>query len=129
MTSAGPDLPEFLDVHYEPDDKSIPGRLTIGCRFEDHGWPGRVIERSLIFQYHAQDGKLFFRVYPSLVQLPLGEAKDLEDATEKAKQFLKKRLGKDRQFQSRTFGEILRLEKEQEAAKRFKKGPPPSQGG
>ncbi len=121
-----PDLPVFLEDRYEPDDEYVPGCLTIRCRFEDHGWPGRIIEGPYIFQYFEKEKSLFFRVYPTLVQLPLGEANSLEEAIEQAKSFLRRWLGKDGHFQLEVSREIQRLEEEQRAAKRSGKASPPS---
>lgn len=106
-------LPKFLDVQYEPDNKFVPGCLTVRYRFEDEGWPGREIERGFVFQYLK--GRVFFRVYPTLVEYPLGEATCLDDAIELAKQFLDKWLSLDRKnadFRLSTLREILRLEEE-----------------
>lgn len=113
-----PGLPEFLDARYEPDDKFVPGCIRIVCRFEDDGWPGRVIERGFVFQY--LEGRVFLRVYPTLVQYPLGEATSPEDAIELAKQFLNKRLSLDikyADFQISVNREILRLEEEKRREK------------
>lgn len=120
-----PDLPVFLEHRYEPDDEYVPGCLTIRCRYEDHGWPGRIIEGPYIFQYFEKGKRLFFRVYPTLVQLPLGEANTLEEAIEQAKSFLRRWLGKDWQFQHKVAEKIQRLEEEQRDAKRSGRASPP----
>jgi len=112
-------------MQYEPDNKYVPGRLAFFCRFEDQGWPGRIIERSLVFQYFEKEKRIFFRVYPTLVQFPLGEADNLDEAIDQAKSFLRRWLGKDWQFQLEVSREIRRLEEEQDAAKRS--GKPSSQ--
>lgn len=108
-----PGLPKFLNAQYEPDDKFVPGCLTVYYRFEDEGWPGREIERGFVFQY--LEGKVFFRVYPTLVQYPLGEASSLDKAIDLIKQFLDKWLSlepKNVDFRLSTQREILHLEEE-----------------
>jgi hypothetical protein len=122
------DLPVFLEHRYEPDDEYVPGCLTIRCRFEDHGWSGRIIERGFVFQYFPEERQLFFYVFPTYVQLPLGKPSCLEEAIEQAKSFLRRWLGKDWKFQLKIDEEIQRLEEEQEAAKRSGKASSQSQG-
>ncbi len=120
-----PELPKFLNVLYLPEHEKIPGYLSIECLFEEHsGWE---IERGFTFQY--LDGEVFFRVYPTLVQLPLGKASSLDDAIEMAKEFLKKWLSLDLKthgrFQLEVASEILRLEEEkrrEKEAQRKKEG-------
>lgn len=116
-----PGLPKFLDARYDPDDKFVPGCLTIRYHFEDEGWPGREIESGFVFQYIEKEKKVFFHVYPTLVQYPLGEATNLDGAIEMAKQFLNKWLSLDRKdadFRLSTFREILRLEEEKRKEQR-----------
>ena len=75
---------------------------------------------------------MFFLAIITGVRILLAEPNTLAEAIAHAKEFLRKWLSRDPvdwQFQRRIADEIQRLEKEQEAAKRFKKGPPPSQGG
>ncbi|GAB4465977.1 MAG: hypothetical protein Kow0070_28680 [Anaerolineales bacterium] len=117
MNYHNPDLPEFLDAEYLPNHEKIPGYLGITCKYEKQ--PGWEKEGGFVFQY--LDGKLFYRCYPSLVQYPLGEAASVEEAIEKAWQFLQKWISLDPKhlrFQIDVSGEIRRLEEEKEAAKR-----------
>jgi hypothetical protein len=51
-----PNLPEFLEASYLPDDEEVPGCLTISCRYEKQlGWEK---EGGFTFQY--LDDKCFF---------------------------------------------------------------------
>jgi len=105
------ELPKFLDVLYLPEHEKIPGYLSIECLFEEH--PGWEIERGFTFQY--LEGEVFFRVYPTLVQFPLGKASNLENAIEMTKQFLRKWVGhdiKDSQFRIETAEAIFQMEEE-----------------
>lgn len=114
-----PELPIFLESIYNPDDKYIPGRIKIRCLFEDAGWPGREIQRGFNFQYLQE--KVYFHVYPTGVQLPLGNATNVDEAIEIAKQFLKKWLSLDLKtygrFQHEVADKILRLEEEKRKEK------------
>lgn len=111
-----PELPKFINFTYSPADEQVPGCLTVRYRFEK--WSGHEVERGFIFQY--LQGKVFFRVYPTLVQLPLGEAASVEEAVELAKQFLDKWLSEDPRylgFQNKMAREISRLEEEKRREK------------
>ncbi|MDX9993365.1 MAG: hypothetical protein RBS68_15085 [Anaerolineales bacterium] len=114
-----PELPIFLESLYDPDDKYIPGYITVRCLFEDAGWPGREIQRGFNFQY--LQGKVYFHVYPTGVQLPLGNAATVDEAIEIAKRFLKKWLSADISrhgaFKSEMAEKILHLEAIQRAEK------------
>lgn len=119
MSPYNPELPKFLDVLYLPDHEKMPGYLGVKCLFEEHpGW-----EKTARFAFQYLDGKVFFRVYPTGVQFPLGEVSSLDEAIEIAKQFLKKWLGhglEDLEFQSETAEAILQLEEEQRKEKELR---------
>lgn len=102
---------KFIRTTYKPDDENILGYLSIRCLIREFGTRER--ERSYTFQYDSINGKVFFLVYPTLVQLPISDAKNVEEATEQAKGFLTKWIGDiDIQFKLRTAQEIRRLEEE-----------------
>lgn len=112
------ELPKFLESLYDPNDKYIPGCITVRCVFEDEGWPGRIIKSGFNFQY--LEGKVFYHVYPTGVQLLLGNAATVDEAIEIAKQFLRKWLSSDikhRAFQREVTEKILHLEAIQRAEK------------
>ena len=105
------ELVKFLKVIYEPEHERVPRYLSIRCLIREFGV--REIERSFIFQYDIINKKVFFRVYPTLVLLSIGEARSVEEATEQAKGFLTKWIGDiDIQFKLRTAQEIRCLEEE-----------------
>jgi len=101
-------LVQFLDTNYLPEHKHIPGYLSIRCLIKEWGW--REKKASYTFQYYPDEKKVFFRAYPVQVQLLIGEATNLEEAIEQAKQFLTKWLGDDLEFRLKTAQEIRRLE-------------------
>jgi hypothetical protein len=111
------ELVKILEITYIPDHEKIPGYLSIYCLIKE--FRTREQERGYTFQYDNINGKVFFRVYPTGVQLPLGDARNVEEATEQAKEFLFKWLGDDTQFRLRTAEEIRRLE-EEKRSKRLK---------
>jgi hypothetical protein len=109
------ELVKFLDAKYHPEHDHIPGYISILCHLREFGT--RDIERGYDFQYDRDSGKVFFLVYPTGVQLPVGIATSVEDAIEQAKQFLTKWLNGDFQFQRITSQEIQRLEAEKRVPK------------
>lgn len=118
MTNNNEELPKFIKAKYNPNHSHIPGYISILCLFEDQGWLGREIERGFSFQY--LQGTTYFHVYPTGVQLPLGNAATVDEAIEIAKQFLKKWIGTDQAdapFRHETADAILQLEAIQRAEK------------
>lgn len=111
-----PELPKFLDVLYLPEHEKIPGYLNISCVWEKiTGW-----EKESGFTFQYLDQTVYFRVYPTGVQLPLGNAATVDEAIEIAKQFLKKWIGTDladASFRHETAAAISRLEAIQRAEK------------
>jgi hypothetical protein len=112
-----PELPKFLDVLYLPEHEKIPGYLNISCVWEKiTGW-----EKESGFTFQYLDQTVYFRVYPTGVQLPLGNAATVDEAIEIAQQFLKKWLSADilrhGDFKSEIAKKIRHLEDIQRAEK------------